>query len=180
MNNLFNPFAWIMFPIAIYAMLLETAVLGDTRLCGFTPRSTLGKLGTQPCRPDTKDPLREALKQARSDFEYIRLRLIRYFEGQPAAASWKAVHSRDASRATLASAPHPAAVSQHERGEPRRDFMDEIDAAHAGSAWLEPLAHALPKHPSNEISCEKVGNDGSVRLLWHKDIVSSRFPFAAR
>jgi len=28
-DNLYNPFAWIMFPIAVYAMVLQTLVLGN-------------------------------------------------------------------------------------------------------------------------------------------------------
>lgn len=42
MNNLYNPFAWIMFPIAVYAMVLQTIVLGDP---APVRRDQLGKLG---------------------------------------------------------------------------------------------------------------------------------------
>ncbi len=69
--------------------------------------------------------------------------------------------------------PQPPAPPVNGRDASR--YMDEIDAARSGSDWLEPIAKALPKHPSNEITCEKVGNDGSVRLLWHKDIIQAGF-----
>jgi len=41
-NNLYNPFAWIMFPIAIYAMVLQTVILGDPPA---VRRDQLGRLG---------------------------------------------------------------------------------------------------------------------------------------
>lgn len=41
-NNLYNPFAWIMFPIAIYAMVLQTVILGNP---ATVTRDHLGKLG---------------------------------------------------------------------------------------------------------------------------------------
>lgn len=41
-NNLYNPFAWIMFPIAIYAMVLQTVILGNPPT---VTRDRLGQLG---------------------------------------------------------------------------------------------------------------------------------------
>jgi hypothetical protein len=41
-DNLYNPFAWIMFPIAVYAIVLQTLVLGDPPT---VRREDLGRLG---------------------------------------------------------------------------------------------------------------------------------------
>jgi len=41
-DNLYNPFAWIMFPIAIYAMVIQTVIIGNT---GVVKKNDLGKLG---------------------------------------------------------------------------------------------------------------------------------------
>ncbi len=41
-DNLYNPFAWVMFPIAVYAMVLQTVILGNP---APVTRGRLGKLG---------------------------------------------------------------------------------------------------------------------------------------
>lgn len=51
--------------------------------------------------------------------------------------------------------------------------MDEIDAARIGHDWLNAIAASLPKHPSNNITQAKVGNDGFMFTLWHKDHVQA-------
>lgn len=51
--------------------------------------------------------------------------------------------------------------------------MDEIDAARIGHDWLNEIAAALPEHPSNKITQAKVGNDGGMFTLWHKDRVQA-------
>jgi hypothetical protein len=38
-DNLYNPFAWVMFPISIYAMVLQTLVMGNP------PAATRDRLG---------------------------------------------------------------------------------------------------------------------------------------
>lgn len=49
--------------------------------------------------------------------------------------------------------------------------MDECDAARIGHDWLNAIAASLPSHPSNEITQAKVGNDGCMFTLWHKNHV---------
>lgn len=39
-SNLYNPFAWVMFPIAVYATFLQMVILGDP------PPITRDRLGT--------------------------------------------------------------------------------------------------------------------------------------
>jgi hypothetical protein len=41
-DNLYNPFAWIMYPIAIYAMVLQILIMGNPPT---VTRDQLGRLG---------------------------------------------------------------------------------------------------------------------------------------
>jgi hypothetical protein len=106
------------------------------------------------------DPLRTAAQE-----------IIKIWQEAPYGVSFGAFMERALGNLSAIIAALPVAPVSHG---PSR-YMDEIDAATAGSKWLDLIAMALPKHPSNEITCERVGNDGNVRLLWHKDIVQAGF-----
>jgi hypothetical protein len=47
-------------------------------------------------------------------------------------------------------------------------FLDEIDAASAARAWIEPIAQAAAG-PSRRIETPRINADGGAYLFWHNE-----------